>query len=62
MPPRLHRHKLLLDEGLFPRKSLPRINNRHNVGHIKHDLHLGGIKDEDIYEIAVKQKRLMRQE
>ena len=59
MSPRFHRHKLLLDEGLYPRKSLPRINNRHDVKHIKHDFHHGGIKDEEIYKIAVKQKRII---
>lgn len=59
MSPRFHRHKLLLDEGLYPRKSLPRINNRHDVKHIKHDFHLGGIKDEEIYKMAVKQKRII---
>ena len=59
MSPRFHRHKLLLDEGLYPRKSLLRINSRHDVKHIKHDFHIGGIKDEEIYKIAVKQKRII---
>ncbi|MDO8460974.1 MAG: DUF5615 family PIN-like protein [bacterium] len=59
MSPKFHRYKLLLDEGLYPRKSLPRINNRHDVKHIKHDLRLGGVKDKDIYDIAIKQKRII---
>ena len=59
MPPRFHRHKLLLDEGLYFRKSLLRINKRHDVKHIKHDFHQGGIKDEEIYKIAIKQKRII---
>src|SRR3989344_6894346 len=59
MPPRFHRHKLLLDEGLYPRKSLSRVNSRHDVKHIKHDFHQGGIKDEEIYKIAIKQKRII---
>lgn len=59
MPPRFYRHKLLLDEGLYPRKSLPRINNRHDVKHIKHDFHHGGVTDEKIYKLAVKQKRII---
>lgn len=59
MSPRFHRHKLLLDEGLYPRKSLSRINSRHDVKHIKHDFHSGGIKDEEVYKIAIKQKRIV---
>lgn len=59
MSPRFYRHKLLLDEGLYPRKSFPRINNRHDVKHIKHDFHRGGINDEEIYKMAVKQKRII---
>lgn len=48
-----------MDEGLYPRKSLPRINNRHSVEHIKHDLNSPGIKDKEVYEIAVRQKRII---
>ncbi len=59
MPPKFYRHKLLLDEGLYPRKSLKRINGRHNIKHIKHDLNKGGIKDKEIYRIARKQKRII---
>lgn len=59
MPLRFYKHKLLLDEGIYPRKSLPRINNRYNIKHIKHDFNKGGIKDEEIYEIAKKQKRII---
>lgn len=59
MPPKFHKHKLLLDEGLYPRKSLKRINSRHNIKHIKHDLHKGGITDKEIYQIACKLKRVI---
>ena len=59
MPPRFYKHKLLLDEGLYPRKSLPRINSRHDVKHVKNDLNRSGIKDEEIYKMAVKQKRII---
>ncbi len=48
-----------MDEGLYPRKSLPRVNSRHNVKHIKHDLNNAGIKDKEVYEIAVRQKRII---
>lgn len=59
MPPKFYKHKLLLDEGIFPRQSLRRINNRYNIKHIKHDLSKGGIKDREVYEIAIKQKRII---
>ncbi len=59
MPPKFYKHKLLLDEGLFRRQSLKRINSRYNIKHIKHDLNYGGIKDEEVYEIAYKQKRII---
>ncbi|OGH09664.1 MAG: hypothetical protein A2152_01075 [Candidatus Levybacteria bacterium RBG_16_35_6] len=59
MPRKFHKHKLLLDEGLYPKNVLRRTNNRHNVKHIKHDLNKGGIKDEEVYEIARKQKRII---
>lgn len=59
MPPKFFKHKLLLDEGLYQRKSLPRINNRYNIKHIKHDFRRGGIKDKEVYEIARKQKRII---
>ncbi len=59
MPRKFYKHKLLLDEGLYPRSILHRTNNRHNIKHIKHDLNKGGIKDEEVYEIARKQKRII---
>lgn len=59
MPPRFYKHKLLLDEGIFPRQSLRRINNRYNIKHIKHDLKKGGIEDQEVYEIACKGKRII---
>lgn len=46
MPPKFYKHKLLLDEGIFKRQSLRRVNNRYNIKHIKHDLHKGGIIDD----------------
>lgn len=41
MPPRFYKHKLLLDEGIYPRKLLHRTNSRFNIKHIKHDLKRG---------------------
>ncbi len=59
MPPRFYKHKLLLDEGLYPRKYLKRINNRYDIRHIKHDLRKGGIRDIEIFKIAERQKRIV---
>lgn len=59
MSPRFYKHRLLLDEGIYPRKSLRRINNRYDIKHIKHDLNKGGIKDKEVYAIARKQKRII---
>lgn len=59
MPHKLYRHKLLLDEGLYPRKILSRTNSRHDIKHIKHDLNKGGIKDKEVYALAVKIKRII---
>ena len=59
MPHKFYKHKLLLDEGLYPRQYLKRTNSRYDVKHIKHDLNKGGIKDEEVHEIAVEQKRII---
>ena len=59
MPPRFYKHKLLLDEGLYKRQSLSRTNSRYNIRHIKMDLHKAGAKDEEIFAIACKQKRVI---
>lgn len=59
MSPKFYRHRLILDEGLYPRKSLPRINSRYDIKHIKHDLKGGGLEDEEVYEIAIGQKRII---
>ena len=59
MSPRFYKHKLLLDEGIYPKKFLKRINHRHSIKHIKHDLNKGGIKDKEVYKIAREQKRII---
>lgn len=59
MAPKFYKHKLLLDEGLSPRKSFRRLNNRYDIKHIKHDLHKEGSTDKEVYEIACKQKRII---
>ena len=59
MPPRFYKHKLLLDEGLYPRKFLKRINSRYDIKHVKHDLKKAGIDDGEVYKIAINQKRII---
>ena len=60
MPSRKHkRYKLLLDESLPPRTFYPQANNLHDLKHIKHDLHRGGISDREVYQIASIQNRLV---
>jgi hypothetical protein len=59
MPKRYVKFKLLLDENLPPRRELPRLNERYDVKHVAEDLHRGGIEDQDVYELAVAQKRVL---
>ncbi|MBI2613787.1 MAG: DUF5615 family PIN-like protein [Candidatus Levybacteria bacterium] len=59
MPRKPYRHKLLLDEGLYLKKALPRTNSRHDIKHIKHDLNKGGVSDKKVYSIANKNKRII---
>lgn len=59
MPRKPYKHKLLLDEGLYPRQVLQRTNSRHHVIHIRHDLKKGGAKDSKVYEIATRLKRII---
>ncbi|HCS79214.1 TPA: hypothetical protein DIV55_05765 [Patescibacteria group bacterium] len=56
---KLFRHKLLLDEGFPVRSYFPRLNARYDLEHIKEDLHLSGISDHNVYEIATKEGRLV---
>jgi predicted nuclease of predicted toxin-antitoxin system len=55
MPKPFYKHKLLLDEHLPPRQVLVSLNAHFTVKHISHDLHLAGLPDTGIYELAVKQ-------
>lgn len=44
----------------MPKRSLlPTLNRRHNLKHIAIDLNLGGSKDSEVYELAVRLKRLL---
>ena len=53
------RHTLLLDEGLPPKESFPKLNNLHTLRHINHDLKKGGSKDKNIYDLARKNKYMV---
>lgn len=59
MPKRFHKYRLLLDENFPTRSSFPLLNNRFDVKHIAQDLNKAGILDEQVYEIARKQDRLL---
>src|SRR3989338_5676187 len=53
------RHRLLLDEGLNSRQDFLKTNNLHDIKHIKHDFHMGGMIDKNVYIYAAQQKRLI---
>jgi hypothetical protein len=59
MPKRFYKHKTLLDEQVSPRQYFPRLNEHFDVKHIKHDLHLSGLADPAIYELALSQGRII---
>jgi hypothetical protein len=54
-----YKHKVLLDEGFPPRIYFPRVNQRFDVKHVKNDLRKIGLPDEEVYELAAMQKRLI---
>jgi hypothetical protein len=59
MPRKLYKHKTLLDEHLPPRQVLSSLNAHFDVKHIKHDLHLPGLPDPEIYELALSEGRII---
>lgn len=59
MPKSFYKHKLLLDEHLPPRQIFHRLNEHFDVKHIKHDLHHDGMDDPLIYDLALKQGRII---
>ena len=54
-----YKHKTLLDEHLLPRRAYPLLNAHFDVKHIRDDLHFAGIPDPQVYELAVKQGRII---
>jgi hypothetical protein len=59
MPKPFYKHKLLLDEHLYPRRAYLLLNEHFDIKHIKDDLHQGGMDDAAVYELAVKQGRII---
>jgi predicted nuclease of predicted toxin-antitoxin system len=59
MPKPFYKHKTLLDEQLYHRRMYPLLNEHFEVKHIRDDLHLGGLPDPAIYELALKQGRII---
>jgi hypothetical protein len=54
-----YKHKTLLDEHLYHRRVYPLLNAHFDVKHIRDDLHLDGLPDPEIYELARKQGRIL---
>jgi hypothetical protein len=59
MPKRFYKHKTLLDEHLYHRRVYPLLNAHFDVKHIRDDLHLDGLPDPQVYELARKQGRIL---
>ena len=59
MPNKFYKHKLLLDELMYTRRSYPRLNRNFDVKHIRDDLDLGGSTDKSAYELASKLGRII---
>ncbi|MEK7570761.1 MAG: DUF5615 family PIN-like protein [Patescibacteria group bacterium] len=59
MVKKLYKYKILLDENMPPRSDFPRLNEYFDVKHIDHDLGKGGVSDQEVYLIAVSQKRII---
>jgi predicted nuclease of predicted toxin-antitoxin system len=59
MPKPFYKHKILLDENLNQRRDYPSLNEHFDVKHIKDDLRFGGMSDPLVYELAVKQGRII---
>lgn len=59
MPKKLFKYKILLDENMPGRANLPSLNRKFNLKHISVDYKLTGLSDPEIYEFALKNKRLI---
>lgn len=59
MGPRRLRIRVLLDEGLPPRQSFPKLNAIANLVHVKHDLKRPGAPDHELYALATEDGRVV---
>jgi len=59
MPDNYHRYKLLFDEGLPLPTYFPRLNNLFDIKHVSQDFKLAGTDDIHVYQLAVKEQRLI---
>src|SRR5262245_20552367 len=59
MPKRFYKHKLLLDENLPHRSAFLELNSVFDVKHIAADLKRSGLPDPGVYDLAVKQTRIL---
>jgi hypothetical protein len=59
MPKRFHKHKILLDENMPQRYRLPLLNKQFDVKHVRDDLGKGELADPLVYELAVREQRVL---
>lgn len=59
MPHRFYKHKLLLDEGFYYRRSLLITNSRFDVKHIAGDYKQKAFSDLKVYELAKQEGRIL---
>ena len=59
MSPKFHKFRLLLDENMPARRAFASLNHLFDVKHIALDLKKSGIRDEVVYQEAVKMQRLI---
>jgi predicted nuclease of predicted toxin-antitoxin system len=59
MPKSFYKHKLLFDENMPPRQQFPRLNEHFDVKHISHDYHKDGAVDEEVYQLACQERRII---
>src|SRR2546423_14156664 len=59
MPKRFYKHKLLLDENMPHRTAFLVLNSQFDVKHVAADLKQSGLNDLGVYQLAVKQKRVL---
>lgn len=53
------RYKLLLDEGLSPCQSFPKLNRLHDLKHLVSDYGLGGASDSQVCKLAENDSRMI---